>query len=326
MTQATFRIDKSYLVGGWLASALWGMFTMLMAIAFYTATLTIRTKAKTISMSALSVLYILATVHISMVLVRLIQGFIDNAIPEGPGSQLYYVNIAEPINRIKDIFYVTALWISDGIIVWRCHMVWNQNYIVTGPLILLVMGTAACSYGAISQYFLTAPDPFVAADLGTSMFVLSMSTNIIVTILTASRIWWMMRPSRNGMALPSSTQFTKVLIIIVDSGLVISLAKLIEFILFKQAPEIGLVGFNALYIVFEAMPQLLGIVPATIIIAVNSAQLSTRLSHFSSSGGSKTFKNTNSSTSRIVFNKPPQAQSFNDTMVLKDVQTYTADV
>lgn len=47
----------------------------------------------------------------------------------------------------------------------------------------------AAGYGAISQYFLTNPDPIRAVNLGTAMFAVSLTTNVVVTGLTVGRIW-----------------------------------------------------------------------------------------------------------------------------------------
>ena len=47
-----------------------------------------------------------------------------------------------------------------------------------------------------------------------------------------------------------------MILLIIESGALISAAKLTEFALFQLAPVDGLDGLNALYIVYEAMPQI----------------------------------------------------------------------
>ena len=52
--------------------------------------------------------YILSTVHISIVLARLIQAFIVHVNDEG-GAILYLADIGAPLNRAKDMVYVSVV-------------------------------------------------------------------------------------------------------------------------------------------------------------------------------------------------------------------------
>lgn len=58
-------------------------------------------------------------------------------------------------------------------------------------------------YGAIGQYFLAHPSLKTSVAWGTAMFSVSLATNIIVTGLTAGRIWYITRP--RAFSLPGST-------------------------------------------------------------------------------------------------------------------------
>jgi len=55
----------------------------------------------------------------------------------------------------------------------------------------------------------------------------------------------------------SRTRYRSALIIIVESGVFMSISKLIEFTLFVLAPVDGLEGLNALYIPMDCMPQIM---------------------------------------------------------------------
>lgn len=58
-------------------------------------------------------------------------------------------------------------------------------------------------YGAIGQYFPAHPSLKTSVAWGTAMFSVSLATNIIVTGLTAGRIWYITRP--RAFSLPGST-------------------------------------------------------------------------------------------------------------------------
>jgi len=55
----------------------------------------------------------------------------------------------------------------------------------------------------------------------------------------------------------SRTRYRSVILLLVESGVFISISKLIEFTLFLLAPLDGLHGLNALYIQMDSMPQVM---------------------------------------------------------------------
>lgn len=58
------------------------------------------------------------------------------------------------------------------------------------------------------------------------------------------------------MGVEGNNRYSRVILLIVESGALIAAAKLIEFTLFKLAPVDGLNGLNAMYIIYESMPQI----------------------------------------------------------------------
>lgn len=95
--------------------------------------------------------------------------------------------------------------------------------------------------------------------------------------------------TRRLLNVESQDNYSRAVLLIVESGALIAAAKIIEFTLFKLAPVDGLNGLNALYIVYEVMPQitvscfpmgtvlnqrlslaLQGLAPTAIVYAVNN--------------------------------------------------------
>jgi len=159
--------------------------------------------------------------------------------------------------------------LADSVVLWRCYIVWNKNLFVTALPAVMIIGTAISGYTAVGHWF--QKDPTVGAlesiNWAVAMLAMSMTTNIILTILTAGRIWYMSRKVAN---LSAQTPYNKIILLIVESGLVMGVSKIIEFVLFNIAPGDGLSGMNALYIVMDSMPQIMGICPTFIIMVVNS--------------------------------------------------------
>lgn len=86
-------------------------------------------------------------------------------------------------------------------------MVWNRDWrvaalpsimvVATGSEFLLFNVVAASSncptvsgYGAVGRYFATNPFTDLAIDWARGMLTVSMVTNLLLTLLTAGRIWY----------------------------------------------------------------------------------------------------------------------------------------
>ncbi|RPD54261.1 hypothetical protein L226DRAFT_575801 [Lentinus tigrinus ALCF2SS1-7] len=267
MAPSYFPMDEAYLVGGWLASFFWGFYTLLFIASLRLIYKKRRQGINVFTTTSIVLLYTLATTHIALALVRLIQGFIIYRDTIGPIA--YFANVSIRLNVAKDYIYITSLFVGDMVVVWRLHVVWGRNLWVSVFPIVMTFGELIAGYGSVSHYLLPHPTVQSTVPWGTAMFVMSMATNIIVTAAIASRIWYITRkPKAMGLQMPG--RYTRVLLLIIESGVIITAAKVTEFTLFRLSPPDGIHGTNALYIVFEVMPQITGIVPTMIVYAVNS--------------------------------------------------------
>ena len=98
-----------------------------------------------------------------MILARLIEAFIVHVNDEG-GAAVYLANIGLPLNRSKDMVYITTvriinatlfyaqrlsikfqIFLGDCILVWRCYMVWNRDWRVAALPSVMVVATGGKS-------------------------------------------------------------------------------------------------------------------------------------------------------------------------------------
>ncbi|PAV19446.1 hypothetical protein PNOK_0438000 [Pyrrhoderma noxium] len=322
-----FPIDESYLVGGWLASALWGAFTVVFAFCIISVITRPGGGRNFVTTGAVIVMYVLATAHISLVLSRLIQAFVVHVNDDG-GAIIYLADIAQPLNRSKDMIYITLIVLGDIILVWRCFMVWSKNYVIIIIPCLMVVATAITGYGAVGQYFL--PDPYTpdSVQWAEGMLAVSMATNLLVTALTAGKIWKLMR-SLGDMSFGSSQiKYRYLILLIVESGVFIAISKTIEFILFELSPNDGLDGNNALYIVMDCMPQVMGIVPTFIILAVNrgftssGAEAYSGSTAYASGSGSMYFRRGTGVERKMDFSAAPNSSRIGQTETVVSDREY----
>ncbi|RDX44602.1 hypothetical protein OH76DRAFT_1093039 [Lentinus brumalis] len=263
-----FPIDEAYLIGGWLESFFWGLFTFLFGMTIYSIYRKRREGFNRFTTASIVILYILATVHMALALVRLIQGFI--LYRDTIGTIPYFANISVRLNMAKDCIYITNLAMGDLVIAWRLYVVWGKKLWIAIPPTIMVIGEFICGYGSIFQWLLPHPNPVEIAHWGQGIFVISLAANIVVTALIAARIWYMTTRTRELLQVESTDRYSRVIMLIVESGALIAVAKIVEFTLFKMAPVDGLHGLNALYVVYEIMPQVTGLAPTVIVYAVNN--------------------------------------------------------
>ncbi|KAI0741965.1 hypothetical protein C8Q80DRAFT_1260687 [Daedaleopsis nitida] len=314
MARPDFPIDEAYLIGGWLASFFWGLYTLLFGMSVYTIYRKRKEGINKFTTVSIVLLYLLATTHMSLALVRLIQGFILYRDTIGP--VLYFANISVRLNMAKDYIYITNLVLGDLIVVWRLYIVWGKNIWIALFPVVMIIGELVAGYGSISQWFLPNPVPVTMVHWGTAMFIMSMATNILVTGAIASRIWYVTRRTQQIMGVEYNDRYSRVLLLLIESGALIATTKLIEFTLFKLSPVDGLIGLNALYIIYEAMPQITGLVPTAIVYAVNNGY--TQKDSYYTSGVSDA-KSTLVFRSRSGFATATEPTAAADTMSLSTV-------
>jgi hypothetical protein len=205
-------------------------------------------------------MFILSTCHVIIGLVRAIHAF-----TETEHAVLYYEEIWNGLSILKQALYATENIIADGLVVYRCYAIWGKSWkIVVIPVIMLI-STTVCAYLAVYNFSQVHPGDNVfasnIAEWGTALFSLSLATNIIVTSLIAGRIWWLSRNIRTYLGQRHQAKYYKAIGIIIESGAIYAISLLILLVLYTSKT-------NAQYIVYDALSQIMGIVPTLIIVRI----------------------------------------------------------
>jgi len=203
--------------------------------------------------------FLIATGHNITCLVQLIRGFITNGdIPNGPF--IYFLDMALSEHVAQEALYITNSLLGDAILIWRLYIVWNGNWWLCGPFVMLVGATTICGYIAISHLaHFTPVDPVFLATLGNwilSTWSLSFVTQVSATLLIAYKIW-----ASTAWGLRSSSSHMKVLWLVVESGAIYSFATAILLGLYASKANAGA-------IVGGALGQISCLVPTSIIVRI----------------------------------------------------------
>ncbi|KAH9840922.1 uncharacterized protein C8Q71DRAFT_854771 [Rhodofomes roseus] len=198
------------------------------------------------------------TLHEVVDIVRAMQAFTgDESNPAYAGE--YYSDIESAISVCKTAVYTVVTILSDAFIVFRTYVVWNQNPLVAILPTLLLIGDLGM--GIAADHELTQ------LNVGTSKFnadaiarrtqafyALTLTLNVICTLLIAYRIWSIQKELASVNTITSGrTSLTRIVNILIESCAVYSA---LLFILISTYAA----GSPAMFIILDITAPIIGIV------------------------------------------------------------------
>jgi len=163
--------------------------------------------------------------------------------------------------------------IGDGVILYRCYMVWQSKLIMILPLILWC---AAGVTGILSSYTaskVTQDGVFggVLSQWITSFWATALATNLLATLLLVCRIWYVDRKATRLHA-GRQSQLRPILHILVDAGAIYTLTLLVALICFLSQT-------NGQYVVLDMVTPIISITFYMVIIRVGLAARAAQATH-----------------------------------------------
>ncbi|PFH51573.1 hypothetical protein AMATHDRAFT_142104, partial [Amanita thiersii Skay4041] len=199
-------------------------------------------------------MFLVASAHVALSLYRLLQGYVIRRETLGP--YLYYFDQSRLENLMCNILLCVMVWMGDGLVIYRCYIIWNCNYyIILLPIVLLV-GSLLVNCAVF--YFMRNPRSMsfhVIKRLLDSVFPLAFIQNILTTGLIAFKIWYTHRESNaSGAHLAGSrVNLITIMRILVESAMLYTIQLFVCLILYPMK-------HNALFVVEAAAVPSIGIV------------------------------------------------------------------
>ncbi|KAJ7769655.1 hypothetical protein DFH07DRAFT_1058127 [Mycena maculata] len=260
--------DKAGLLSTVLESILYG-FSVLMFIGVLWTLLRGRTWAEVnrpmITVACL--LFILSTIHLGVDINRLNSGFIRfrDTYPGGPVA--WFANPSDPSFVFKNAVYSFQTVLGDGVVIYRCYMVWRTPWIIVIPCVMW-LGVATAAAGSVYSCTLpsTLDNDIYARQLGkwiTSFYSMTVSCNLIATALLSYRLWTVNRNANNsrvgkGLTIPA-------LLVVIDAGALYSFTILAALICFALES-------NGQYVVLDMVTPIISIAFYMVILRIGIAQ------------------------------------------------------
>ncbi|KAJ7209984.1 hypothetical protein GGX14DRAFT_394787 [Mycena pura] len=118
-------------------------------------------------------------------------------------------------------------FLSQMILIYRCWIVWNQNYYIVSPVVFfafasLVVQVAAAGFDGTVSGGEAEPVFHITVPLQTTAFSLSMAVNTLVTGLIVRKIWVQSRQLniiRDGERKNEDETFNRAITLMIESGL-----------------------------------------------------------------------------------------------------------
>ncbi|TFK95644.1 hypothetical protein BDV98DRAFT_577418 [Pterulicium gracile] len=254
-------VEKASFAALWVETVLYGAYTVLYMICMYILIKRPRKGSRLAMIAVASALYALSSAHVILNMVRGLVAFIDEENAEATLER-----ISSPLSVAKQVSYAVAALLADGLLIFRCFAVWARNWRIIVFPVLLFIGSTVTGFVAVyhvSQATSTSEGYFYrrVAVWGTAAYMFSLVTNIIVTGLIASRIWWMSRAVQTHLGKQHTQVYSRLIALIIESGMIYALSILVFMIAYWQNTHGHKIGNDAL-------AQVVGIMPTLIIIRI----------------------------------------------------------
>ncbi|KAF8189551.1 hypothetical protein K438DRAFT_2019011 [Mycena galopus ATCC 62051] len=216
----------------WVAALFYGLYTIVFARAVQILLHRIRLlERQGIFLGAMVALFILSTAQLFVLTLQA-------AVVVGQARM--------PIGATETaslLIYVTSCICADALLIYRCHVIWNDNKaIVILPLALLI---ASSVFGYLRNIRIFQ--------------VVSLTTIVLVTLLTVSKVVWAAYERRAMLTGPTRKNYISAGSTILESGFLYALVVSIHFTVSSR-------GSSAAPVLFAAVGQIVGIAPTLIII------------------------------------------------------------
>ncbi|TFK50384.1 hypothetical protein OE88DRAFT_248658 [Heliocybe sulcata] len=320
MRQRLIDIYPVAITGIWLESSLYGVYA---AVFLACMLLSRRNKLSATGnikiIAVLAVLFALSTISFLLSFASALLGRSyavlegDDPSRTGPYTEKDFrdFNYAYLMQFLMHFIYITKQILADGLLAYRCYVVWASDFRVYILLIILIAACAASGYLEsfaelhliILSWRMSTSDPLLHSlewtnvrnrDDVYAVVAISMSVvaNVIITILTAGRIYVLSRDFESILGHGVGSKYTVLVRMMYDmkpllAYLFLDLADLCRSIQSGAAFSLSLCVWLtvnavlykevAMFVVFPCVDQIAGIVPTAVAVhmALHMSRLST---------------------------------------------------
>ncbi|KAG1731259.1 hypothetical protein EDB19DRAFT_1912558 [Suillus lakei] len=189
MVSTGIPLDSATIIATVLEGILYG-FSVLMFICTMWASAYKRDINRPIALVA-TLLLILSTAYFVIDIIRLENGLVKyrDTFPGGPAA--FFQDISQPTFVTKIVIYTLQTMLGDGVLIYRCYVVWQSVWVIILPSMLWCSTSAASLVASYYATQATGRDFHInpAGQWLTVFFAFTLSTNFTTSGLLVYRIW-----------------------------------------------------------------------------------------------------------------------------------------
>jgi len=242
----------STLISWWIVGPLYGINICVFILCVHVLQMKGLKKWNLMMFSVAAVQFAIATGHVISIVVQLIRAFGGTSIRTS-----YILDPSSPEYRAEQFLYLMNCLIGDAILIWRLWIIWQRNFWLSSPFVVLCLATAVTGFTAVVHLtHLSATDAVFLPRVHNwliATWCLSIATQFGATLMIGYRIWTSIKRNTNNIR----ESRLAVLWILVESGALYSVT------------TIFLLGFSATNIspIFvAALGQISALAPTLIIV------------------------------------------------------------
>uniref|UniRef100_A0A0W0G2V6 Uncharacterized protein n=1 Tax=Moniliophthora roreri TaxID=221103 RepID=A0A0W0G2V6_MONRR len=194
-------------------------------------------------------------------------------------AYLYHDNTKTIGIGFQQVLALCLVTMADLMLFHRCYMIWGSSKWIAFPLTFVILSLAICEIVAVAFAVIgisNTANPakvqlfLLGNTIDTAFWLADMGVNVILTLLTAGRIWWISREARKHMGPAIKTKYNTIVAIILESGILypIFLTTGIIYIILIDPGSSGSIPFQLAFVTY----QVAGIAPTLIIIRAASGK------------------------------------------------------
>lgn len=141
-------LDKAGIISTVIEGVLYGFSLFMFGITLWV--LLYRRSKKSVNRPMVIVailLFAVSTAHLGVDIHRIILGLVDNR-NHSDGPAMWFADLSQFTFLLKGVTYSFQTILGDGVVIYRCYMVWQSIYVIIFPLTML-SGLAVASARSI---------------------------------------------------------------------------------------------------------------------------------------------------------------------------------
>ncbi|KZV60685.1 hypothetical protein PENSPDRAFT_659428 [Peniophora sp. CONT] len=189
---------------------------------------------------------LLCTGHIITTIVQIFQAISVDAHGTGVIDNTYISNQSAPAHVAQVVLYITNSLIADGVLIWRCYVVWNKRLYIWTPLVLLLAGNGITGYIAMAHLSRLTPQSAIF-DKSVGLYIqatwsLSIATQVIASLLIAGKVFITgARLGSGSEGLRFGGYHATILWTVIESGALYSFTTVLLLVFYVKGAQAGAV-------------------------------------------------------------------------------------